>query len=50
MRSTTTEQMDVPGVRERIVREVGEIYPGNLFLGEDLMTIPVAGPRPSKLD
>ena len=42
--------MDVPGVRERIVREMSEIYSGNLFLGEDLMVIPVGGPHPRKLD
>ncbi len=48
--SHLTEQMDVPGVRERIVREMCEIYDGNLFLGEDLMVIPVDGPSPRKLD
>jgi hypothetical protein len=26
------------------------IYSGNLFLGEDLMKIPVAVPEPGKLD
>jgi ribonuclease BN (tRNA processing enzyme) len=48
--SHLTEQMDVPGVRERIVREMSEIFSGNLFLGEDLMKIPVGEPRPRKLD
>ena len=48
--SHLTEQMDVPGVRERIVREMSEIYSGNLFLGEDLMKIPVGVPAPRKLD
>jgi len=48
--SHVTEQMDVPGVRERIVREMSEIYAGNLFFGADLMTIPVHGPAPRKLD
>ncbi|NCF29046.1 MAG: MBL fold metallo-hydrolase [Gammaproteobacteria bacterium] len=48
--SHLTEQMDRPGVRERIVREMSEIYSGNLFLGEDLMKIPVAGPEAGKLD
>ena len=42
--------MDVPGVRERIVREMAEIYSGNLFFGEDLMLIPVGDPSPRKLD
>ncbi len=48
--SHVTEQMDVPGVRERILREMGGRYRGNLYFGEDLMEIPVAGPSPRKLD
>lgn len=48
--SHVTEQMDVPGVRERILREMGERYPGNLYFGEDLMVIPLDGPAPRKLD
>jgi hypothetical protein len=42
--------MDVPGVRERLIREMAEIFKGNLFFGEDLMEIPVAAPGPRKLD
>jgi ribonuclease BN (tRNA processing enzyme) len=48
--SHIAEQFDRPGMRERVVREMGEIYKGNLFLGEDLMEIPVEVPRPVKLD
>ena len=48
--SHITEQMDVPGIRERIVREVAGIYPGNIYFGEDLMEIPIDGPSPAKLD
>jgi len=48
--SHVTEQMDVPGVRERIIRDMSAIYGGNLFFGEDLMEIPVAGPAAAKLD
>ena len=48
--SHITEQMDVPGVRERLIREMTEIYRGNLFFAEDLMEIPVDGPAPRKLD
>jgi ribonuclease BN (tRNA processing enzyme) len=48
--SHITEQMDVPGVRERLIREMAEIFKGNLFFGEDLMEIPVAAPGPRKLD
>jgi ribonuclease Z len=48
--SHVTEQMDVPGVRERLVREMSAHYAGNLFFGEDLMEIPVGPPVPAKLD
>ncbi|MAY68287.1 MAG: MBL fold metallo-hydrolase [Rhodospirillaceae bacterium] len=48
--SHVTEQMDKPGVRERILREMGARYAGNLFFGEDLMEIPIGGPTPAKLD
>jgi ribonuclease BN (tRNA processing enzyme) len=48
--SHVTEQMDVPGIRERIIREMAEIFSGNLFFGEDLMEIPVGDPHPAKLD
>jgi ribonuclease BN (tRNA processing enzyme) len=39
------EQIDQPGVRERIVQEIRAIYDGNLIWGEDLMEIPLQGPR-----
>jgi ribonuclease Z len=48
--SHVTEQMDVPGVRERLIREMSDLYAGNLFFGEDLMEIPVGPPVPAKLD
>jgi ribonuclease Z len=48
--SHVTEQMDVPGVRERLIREMSQLYAGNLFFGEDLMEIPVGPPVPARLD
>jgi ribonuclease BN (tRNA processing enzyme) len=42
--SHVSEQMDVPGVRERLIREMGAIFEGNLFFGEDLMRIPIGDP------
>ena len=48
--SHITEQMDVPGVRERLIREMAEVFKGNLFFGEDLMEIPTGVPGPRKLD
>lgn len=48
--SHVTEQFDRPGLREQVVREVGSVYKGNIFFGEDLMEIPVNGPITVKLD
>ncbi len=48
--SHITEQMDVPGIRERLIREMSQLYAGNLFFGEDLMEIPVGSPVPARLD
>jgi ribonuclease Z len=44
-----TEQIDKPGVRERVLREMAQIFPGNLFFGEDLMEIPIGAPSAAKL-
>lgn len=44
-----TEQFDLPGARERVIAEMGAIYGGNLFFGEDLMEIPITGPSLEKL-
>jgi hypothetical protein len=41
--------MDVPGVRERLLKEMADIYSGNIIWGEDLMEIPLEGPKPAKL-
>ena len=48
--SHITEQMDVPGIRERLISEMAAIYEGNVFFGEDLMEVPVGPPLPAKLD
>jgi ribonuclease Z len=47
--SHVTEQIDQPGVRERLVREMADIYAGNIIFGEDLMEIPLKGPQVAKL-
>lgn len=44
-----TEQMDVPGVRERLLQEIGQVYSGNVIWGEDLMQIPLGDPLPEAL-
>ena len=43
------EQMDVPGVRERLIAEIAAIYQGNIFFGEDLMVIPLTSPVPQAI-
>jgi ribonuclease BN (tRNA processing enzyme) len=48
--SHVTSQFDRPGLRERVLREVCEIFKGDVFFGEDLMEVPFASPAPSKLD
>lgn len=48
--SHVTVQMDTPGVRERVIREMGEVYAGNIFWGDDLMEIPLGDPMPRRLE
>ncbi|OZI66647.1 MBL fold metallo-hydrolase [Bordetella genomosp. 11] len=48
--SHVTEQFDRPGLRERIVREIAQVYKGHIFFGEDRMQIPFSGPAAVKLD
>ncbi|MAE63004.1 MAG: MBL fold metallo-hydrolase [Phycisphaeraceae bacterium] len=36
-----TEQVEQPGVKERVLHEVGEVFPGQVIFGEDLLDIPV---------
>ena len=38
-------QMDVPGVRERLICEIAGVYDGTIYWGEDLMTIPLSPPK-----
>jgi len=39
-----TEQIDQPGVRERVVAEMSRVFDGHLVIGEDGMEIAVGGP------
>ncbi len=43
------EQIDRPGIRERIIKEIGDIYSGTIIWGEDLMEIPVEQPIPGEI-
>lgn len=44
-----TEQMQGPGVRERIVAEASTLFKGEIVYGEDLLQVPVGGVRVAKL-
>jgi ribonuclease Z len=45
-----TEQLDAPGVRERVVAEMSRVYKGNIVFGTDLLRIPFGSVAPGKLD
>lgn len=44
-----TEQLERPGVRERVVCEAGAVFEGQLVFGEDLMEIPMGQIGPEEI-
>jgi ribonuclease BN (tRNA processing enzyme) len=44
------EQIDQPGLREHIVRAIAKTFTGNIVWGEDLMEVPVKGPRMFRME
>jgi ribonuclease Z len=42
--------LDRPGMRERVLREVCEIFNGDVYFGEHLMEVPFSPPFAAKLD
>ena len=48
--SHVTAQFDHPGMRERVILEIGRVFTGNVFFGEDLMEIPFSAPEALHLD
>ena len=44
-----TNQMEGPGVRERVLREAGEIFDGDIIFGEDLLEVPLGGVTQEKI-
>ena len=44
------EQIDQPGLREHIVREIARTYDGHIVWGEDLMEVPVGGPKMFRME
>jgi ribonuclease BN (tRNA processing enzyme) len=44
-----TEQLEGPGIRERVVHEAGEIFEGNIIFGEDLLEVPLGDFEPAQI-
>jgi ribonuclease Z len=44
-----TEQMEGPGVRERIIAEASTLFRGEIVYGEDLLQVPIGGVQVKKL-
>jgi ribonuclease BN (tRNA processing enzyme) len=44
------EQIDQPGIREEILGEMMDIFDGCIIWGEDLMEIPINGPKMTAMD
>ena len=47
--SHISDQMDVLGIPERLLREISGVYKGNSIWARDLMEIEFAAPAPKKL-
>jgi ribonuclease BN (tRNA processing enzyme) len=45
-----TQQLDLPGIRERVVAEMAQIFKGQILFGSDLLEIPVSPITAGKLD
>ena len=37
--------IDIPGIREEIIQDIGKVFSGHLIWGEDLMEVPLDGPK-----
>jgi ribonuclease BN (tRNA processing enzyme) len=44
-----TEQLEQPGVRERIVHEAAEVFSGQIIFGEDLLDVPLGDIAPLEI-
>ena len=42
-----SEQIDQPGIRERVLSETGKIFNGTIIFGKDLLDIPINPIKPS---
>jgi hypothetical protein len=48
--SHVLEQIDQPGIKEKIIQAIGRRFEGNVIWGDDLMQIPVRGPKMFKME
>lgn len=44
-----TEQLEQPGIRERVLHEAGQIFEGNIIFGEDLLDVPLGAIQPEEI-
>ena len=44
-----TEQLEQPGIKERVLHEAAEIFRGQIIFGEDLMDVPLTQITPEKI-
>ena len=44
-----TEQLERPGIRERVLCEAGRIFGGHIIFGEDLLDVPLGGIEPEAI-
>lgn len=44
------EQIDQPGIRERIIGEMSQIFEGTIIWGEDLLQVPMTRPELAKME
>lgn len=44
------EQIDQPGIRERVIKEIMDVYDGEVIWGEDLLEIPLDKPALAEID
>jgi len=44
-----TEQLEQPGIRERVLHEVGQIFTGTVIFGQDLLDVPLTEVTPDQI-
>ncbi len=44
------EQIDQPGIRERVIAEMSAVFKGTIIWGEDLMEVPFQGAMPGRME